>query len=123
MTPDHYLVNGKDPISIFRHLPFYQGNVIKYLIRCTKSGKLVQDLEKALVYLELARADASFEARTDFHTFAKIDECSITSIPQNYFAICKLYEGKHDLCESIIRSMLNKAKNEERDESNGSQTC
>lgn len=55
--PSHYkFPGGVEVIDITKHLPFAQGNVIKYVARAGRKdpSKEVEDLEKALTYLEIA---------------------------------------------------------------------
>lgn len=44
-----------EPIDLLEHLPFCLGNCLKYVIRAKDKGNELQDLYKALFYLERAR--------------------------------------------------------------------
>ena len=69
--PSHYAFpNGLEAIDIARHLNFNLGNVVKYVCRAgrkseegmTNKEKQVEDLQKALFYLqdELQRIDYGY---------------------------------------------------------------
>lgn len=57
--PPHYNASrfGTECISFTRYMTFAAGNAFKYIWRHADKGNPVQDLEKALVYLEWARED------------------------------------------------------------------
>lgn len=51
--PSHYRnAEGKQIIDVLRNLPFSIGNALKYVYRNSKKGHAVQDLQKALWYLD-----------------------------------------------------------------------
>jgi len=52
--PRHYCTHpsGVECIQIVEHMGFNLGNVIKYVWRADEKGNAVEDLEKALWYLE-----------------------------------------------------------------------
>ena len=58
--PKHYMVAGVEAIDIIEDVTYNLkgvqavclGNALKYLIRCTKKGKLLEDVKKAQVYLK-----------------------------------------------------------------------
>jgi len=61
-TPNYYRANGIDPFEILPHLyksnniqdpylAFLYGNVVKYIWRCGAKGQFIQDLDKAIVYI------------------------------------------------------------------------
>lgn len=52
INPDYY--NGDDVMQVIERydLDFCTGNAIKYILRAGKKGEQVQDLKKALWYLE-----------------------------------------------------------------------
>ena len=51
--PDHYIdPSGVECLMIVRHCNFNIGNVIKYVFRHKLKGRPLQDLEKALFYLD-----------------------------------------------------------------------
>jgi hypothetical protein len=64
--PRHYNAGKFEVIDVIDDwgLGFYEGNVIKYIARSKRKGKRVQDLEKALWYLnryvEIQRAKEPF---------------------------------------------------------------
>jgi len=51
--PKHYCSHpsGVEVIEITRHMNFCLGNAIKYILRCDLKGKPIEDLEKAIFYL------------------------------------------------------------------------
>jgi uncharacterized Zn finger protein (UPF0148 family) len=52
--PKHYTSHpsGIEVIEITKHMNFCLGNAIKYILRCDEKGKPVEDLKKAIQYLE-----------------------------------------------------------------------
>lgn len=52
--PKHYNVHpsGVECIEITRHMNFNLGNAFKYIWRCEDKGKKIEDLEKAIFYIE-----------------------------------------------------------------------
>ena len=51
--PPHYQhPSGIECIDITEHLNFCLGNAIKYIWRCDSNGQPIQDLRKAVAYLE-----------------------------------------------------------------------
>lgn len=57
--PKHYTVNSVtidgitlEPIDVLEHTDFTSGNALKYLLRAKHKGNELQDLKKALWYLE-----------------------------------------------------------------------
>jgi hypothetical protein len=52
--PPHYTQYGIEVIEITEKLGFCLGNVVKYILRADFKGKRLEDLKKALWYLERA---------------------------------------------------------------------
>ena len=54
INPAHYtgFTGGAQPIDIAEHLGFNLGNVVKYASRAGKKDDRLQDLHKALYYLQ-----------------------------------------------------------------------
>lgn len=52
--PKHYTTHpsGVECIQITRHMNFNLGNAIKYIWRCGDKGKHIEDLKKAVWYLQ-----------------------------------------------------------------------
>jgi hypothetical protein len=52
--PAHYTghPSGIEVIQITEHMNFCLGNAVKYILRCDAKGKPVEDLRKAVWYLE-----------------------------------------------------------------------
>lgn len=52
--PTHYKGTSLEVIDIIEdfHLDFCLGNAIKYILRCDKKGRKIEDLKKAIWYLE-----------------------------------------------------------------------
>ena len=61
INPQHYkgFTGGAEPIDIAEHVGFNLGNVIKYTPRAGRKDDRLQDLHKALYYLqrEIAREE------------------------------------------------------------------
>ena len=53
-NPKHYTYSKHEPIDVIKawNLDFDLGNVIKYIARCEHKGDKLQDLNKALEYLQ-----------------------------------------------------------------------
>lgn len=60
--PQHYTSHpsGIECIEVTRHMNFNRGNAIKYIWRCGDKGKPIEDLRKAIWYLndEIGRLQA-----------------------------------------------------------------
>ena len=67
--PKHYVEASVrvEPIDLLRYAPFDLGCAMKYLIRFDKKGKPVEDLRKALWYLD--RVDESCEFNYEPYNF------------------------------------------------------
>lgn len=63
--PKHYTSHpsGVEVIEITEHMNFCLGNAIKYILRSDLKGKQIEDLKKAVWYInrEIARLEASNE--------------------------------------------------------------
>lgn len=55
-APPHYTSHpsGIEPIQITQHMPFCEGNVIKYVMRAPYKGDTLKDLRKAAYYIQRA---------------------------------------------------------------------
>lgn len=53
-NPKHYNTHpsGIECIQIVRHMPFNLGNAIKYIWRAYQKGNAIEDLKKAVWYLQ-----------------------------------------------------------------------
>ena len=51
-NPSHYRTDGPECIDVVRHMPYSQGNAIKYLWRAGMKGDTDQDLTQALWYVQ-----------------------------------------------------------------------
>lgn len=58
--PDHYKWLPVEAIEITEHFNFCMGNALKYIIRADHKGKPVEDMKKAIFYLqrEIANREA-----------------------------------------------------------------
>lgn len=74
--PTHYtdVVPGIECIEVVKHFSFTRGNAIKYLWRAGAKGDVVEDLRKAVWYIESeiaeltgARREAAPRALVTFH--------------------------------------------------------
>ena len=68
-NPPHYQRGGLEAIDVIEafELDYHTGNAVKYLLRAGHKDDLIQDLQKAVWYLQrriekLASKDASHEA-------------------------------------------------------------
>ena len=60
VEPDYYIKNGLSPLQAFEQgllsneefIGFCKGNIIKYTVRCDKKGQVLDDIDKAMSYLE-----------------------------------------------------------------------
>lgn len=64
--PKHYNQHpsGVECIDVVEHFSFNRGNAIKYLWRAGEKGNLVQDLEKAIWYIQREIDNANKAAET-----------------------------------------------------------
>ena len=61
--PEYYNSNGLSPNRAFEQglisneefIGFIKGNVIKYVVRCDKKGNPIEDIDKAISYLQLLK--------------------------------------------------------------------
>lgn len=55
VKPSHYMQYAIEPITFImtNKLPFWMGNVVKYVLRSPFKGTEVQDLQKAIRYIEM----------------------------------------------------------------------
>ena len=60
-NPSHYTQYPVEVIELTRHMPFDEGNVVKYVARAPFKGNKVQDLKKARWYLDDAIKQAELE--------------------------------------------------------------
>ena len=69
--PAHYTKSpsGIECIEIVRHMNFNRGNAMKYIWRAGEKGNAVQDLEKAIWYIqdEIARVKKADAEALRFH--------------------------------------------------------
>ena len=67
--PSYYNSNGLSPNQAFEQglisneefIGFIKGNVIKYVVRCGKKGNPVEDIDKAINYLQLLKKIMRFD--------------------------------------------------------------
>jgi hypothetical protein len=53
INPDHYKwINGIECSEVTSHFNFNLGNAIKYIWRCNHKGSKVEDLKKAIWYIQ-----------------------------------------------------------------------
>ena len=77
--PVYYNCNGLSPNKAFEQglisneefIGFIKGNVIKYVVRCGKKGNPVEDIDKAISYLQLLKKIMRFD---DDSKMVMIDE-------------------------------------------------
>lgn len=77
--PTHYASEAKcsgcgepiECIDVARHMGFDQGNALKYLWRAGKKDALVQDLKKAIWYIEDMIAEAEGKKNPNVHRLSK----------------------------------------------------
>lgn len=55
MRPKHYVDGVMEPIKLIRkyELGFESGNALKYIARCEQKGNKLEDLKKALHYIQM----------------------------------------------------------------------
>ncbi len=58
VKPNHYKFGDVEVMDIVKHLPFLEGNIIKYVARAKRKGNELEDLHKARHYLDLAIQEA-----------------------------------------------------------------
>lgn len=62
-NPRHYVIASTivEPIELLRHAPFDFGNAMKYVLRADFKGNRLEDLKKALWYLECAEESRNYD--------------------------------------------------------------
>lgn len=91
-NPSHYDFGKAQVLDITQHLPFCEGNVVKYCARAgRKDGESkLDDLLKAQVYLETAISNAIDErARSEAEANAQIESCRDAGRPLKACGGCK----------------------------------
>lgn len=71
--PPHYNCYEHEVIELTSQLDFCMGNVAKYILRADHKGRKVEDLKKALWYLDYFNDEASAYA-DDYHTLLHSDD-------------------------------------------------
>lgn len=79
VNPNHYRDNNHQIIEVIRWMSFDIGNAIKYVYRYNRKENPVQDLEKALWYLN------DYKSVVKFSDLNKDREESIRNIDKNNF--------------------------------------
>lgn len=108
--PSHYNQSSVEVITVIRHLNFCLGNVIKYILRAPYKGKLVEDCDKALFYLNWVREDSkenvyTREMKKDIETMInEMDNPSIQRFLQSVDDY--LLTGKIEALDSIESNIL-----------------
>lgn len=61
--PRHYVIASTivEPIELLRHAPFDFGNAMKYVLRADFKGHRLEDLKKALWYLDCADESSDYD--------------------------------------------------------------
>ena len=105
--PSHYTQYPVECIEITRHLPFALGNAVKYVWRCNDKGNRLQDLQKAMWYLQDYQKTGSASARSMHRTrwndvWEKVVSCQFEPpITQLFFNILRSQvlssENVHDM--------------------------
>ena len=82
-NPAHYTnhPSGIECIQVTEHMNFNRGNAVKYLWRCGDKGEPVEDLRKAIWYLEreIARLQAQPRQTVQIYTPTAPSYAAITS--------------------------------------------
>jgi hypothetical protein len=63
--PDHYRWLPIEAIEITEHFNFNMGNALKYLIRADHKGKPIEDIRKALFYVQRELKRRGYDASAD----------------------------------------------------------
>lgn len=120
--PAHYNAHpgGIECIELVEQLPFCQGNAIKYLWRANHKGAAVQDLSKALWYVERAFDSASAlvfsddAPDTELDPFEKLLERACAGFSDRVAtAIRAIAHGDLAIAGIAIRSLLATAEKKE----------
>ena len=105
--PAHYEQNGPfECIELTEHYDFCMGNAIKYVWRHNDKGKPVEDLSKALWYVqrEIDRiGDRNIYVPDDYEQSAKLAVINFAHMADFWYA---LDVGDLDLMTQAIRSRL-----------------
>lgn len=104
--PSHYKdPSGVECIDIVRHKSFNVGNAIKYVFRHNQKGKPIEDLKKALFYIEdeVNHRDSATQYADTTATLQKLIE-SRSGNEQGFFKAMKL--GDLDMAQSCLRAEI-----------------
>jgi hypothetical protein len=77
-NPAHYTnhPSGIECIQVTEHMNFNRGNAVKYIWRCGDKGKPVEDLRKAIWYLE--REIARLEQPRENPSYAQLRPATLS---------------------------------------------
>lgn len=86
-SPSHYKAGGMEVIDIIEayELNYRLGNVVKYVLRADRKGKAVQDLKKAIWYLQ-----REVNKREHFKDYAKLNASLTILKPDSRCGFCKI---------------------------------
>lgn len=118
--PNHYTrYRGVEVIDVTKHLPFCEGNAVKYLARAGHKGPREEDLRKALWYIVAARQmpgqctgdrEALGDAATRLVQALRHDDpLAADAVYEVIASIAGPSQKDHlDLAHTILRRMLGK---------------
>ncbi len=68
-SPKHYMASpsGIEVIQLTEHMNFCLGNAVKYIMRCDHKGRSIEDLRKAVWYIqrEIRRRELAAQANAN----------------------------------------------------------
>lgn len=74
--PPHYNFGPHETIDVIEawELPYHLGNVVKYVSRAKRKGNEIEDLKKALWYLQRYIDMREKESHSDFYQMSLFDD-------------------------------------------------
>ena len=79
--PPHYNAHpsGIEQIEVTGHMNFCLGNAVKYIWRCDDKGKAIEDLQKAIFYLNWEIERRNGNKRREEKSTRELNECEHSS--------------------------------------------
>lgn len=116
--PEHYSRFLKEIIDIVEFFPFCAGNAIKYISRAPYKGARIEDLRKALWYVERIQKQEAHK-RPDFDRSAFADLTNLSfQIPDVYErnAVLMIAQSNWTFAAALLIERINQLEQEEKKE-------
>jgi len=123
INPDYYkLDNGLEVIDIIESwgLDYKLGNVLKYLLRCVRKGNMLEDLKKAMWYLQryIEKNEVVKTKKSKISTELKVIEVTLSNVPIILEIIQNIYIGNYVRALELLAKLIESLLLAEKDKSN-----